>query len=119
MTAARLDLIIEKGTKFYRELDLVDQDGDPYTLVGREVKATFRESLNTTTALNLLTEGNGGVIVLDDALGKVALYISATDTQVTPDFGVYDVVVIDSTHPLLDVDRVLEGRVTYTKGVTA
>lgn len=116
MTAARLDLVIEKRAKFYREINLVYSDGSPRSLVGKKIKCIIRESYETETALHTLTEANSGIEVLDDALGKVALVIFADNTDVNADYGVYDVIEYDELFPDEEIDRILQGRITYDKG---
>ena len=115
--ATRQDLTIEKGSKYYKGLNVTDAEGVARSLVGKTIKCTIRESTATSTNLLLLTEANGGVIVLNDALGQVALYISATDTKVEPDYGVYVIEEVDTAYPLLETERLLEGQVTFTKGL--
>ena len=115
---ARHDFVIEKKGKFYKEIDLVNQNREPISLVGREVKCIIKESHATETILHTLTEANGGVIVLDDANGLIALFISSTDTDIQADVGVYDIIRLDPLNPTLDNERILEGKITYSKGVT-
>lgn len=114
---ARKDFTIEKGIKFYKELQLTKEDGTAKTLVGKEVKCIIKESKETATKLHELTEANGGIEVIDDTNGIFALYIPADDTLVDADFGFYDLLEIDSTYPDTETEKVLYGRITYVKGM--
>ncbi len=116
MTAARLDLIIEKKARFYVELNLVDMNDNPVSLVGKTIEVVIKESLMTETILHHLTETNDGVRVLNDATGKVGLFIGSTATDVEADFGFYTIIRVDPNYPTLDNERLMEGRIIYKKG---
>lgn len=115
--ALRQDFVIEKGAVFAREINIVDANNAPVSLVGKNIACIIKESLSTSTVLFHLTEANGGVTVVNDAEGKVALYISAADTNVEASHGVYNILRIDDEYPLLDIERILEGRIAFTEGV--
>lgn len=118
MVAARQDFVIEKGARFYKEIQLTDDAGTPVTLVGKKIKFTAKESTATSTKLHDLTEDNSGIQVLDDALGNVAIYISAEDTgAIEADYGWYNITEIDEDYPDEEIERLLEGKITYSKGV--
>jgi hypothetical protein len=116
--AERFDMVIEKKAKFYKEIDLQDANGNPISSIGRLIKCVIKESYATETILFTLTEENGGILVLDDALGKIALVILSDATDVDADFGVYDLIRIDEIVPLLGNERLLEGKITFSKGVS-
>lgn len=116
--SARQDFVIQKRAKFYKELDLTDDLGAPIDLTHKTIRARIKESYATSQFLHDLTVANGGIVVLDSLNGKVALYISAEDTDVDADFGVYDVVEVDNVNYTSDIERFLEGRVEYSKGVS-
>lgn len=119
MLAARRDLTIEKKARFVKEFQIMLEDGiTPKTLVGYLVKCVIKESTATETALHTLTEANGGVEIIDDALGKFKLYIPADETDVSADFARYDIVRIDEAFPDEETDRVIWGHIIYTKGIS-
>lgn len=118
MSSIRIDFVIEKRSRFYKQIDLITNDGVPISLVGKTVEATIKESSATETVLHSLTETNGGIEVIDDALGQIALFISGEYTDVEADIGVYDIKLIDTLTPGIDDERLMEGTITYTKGIT-
>lgn len=115
MTAARKDFIVEKGARFYKELALVDNNGSAVTLVGKTIQCVIKESNETDTVLFNLTEANSGIQVLDDANGSVALYITADNTDINVDFGVYKITQIDENYPDEEIERLLEGKIEFIK----
>lgn len=116
--ALRQDFTIEKGAKFYKEFLLRLADDTPETLVGYTVACYIKESPNTTTLLHNLTEANGGVIIISDPSADFALSINSEDTIVDVDYAWYDVVKINTEYPDEETVRILEGRITYTPGIT-
>lgn len=116
--AERYDFTIEKGAKFYREMNLTTDANAPVSLVGKTLRCQIKESYETETVLHDLTEANGGIDILDDAVGRFALVIGSTDTKVDADYAVYDILKIDTAFPELDNERVLQGQITYLKGST-
>ena len=118
MTAGRLDFIIEKGAKFYRRMQLKNDDGTTRTLEGYVVKCQIRESYETSTILHELTEANGGIEVLDDPNASFAVSIDALYTSPDADYAVYDIIVQNEEFLDREVERVLSGKIIYSKGVT-
>lgn len=116
MTAARYDFIVEKGQKFYQEVQLTYDNGLPRSLVGRKVACKIKESLATDTVLFSLTELNGGIVVVNDSTAVIGMYISADDTNVDVDYGVYTLVEINETYPDTETTRLLEGVLEFRKG---
>ena len=97
MLPGRFDFTISKKARFYQEINLTDLTNTPVSLVGKTIKCIIKESHNTSTILHTLVEGDG-IEVLDDATGKFAMFIAAEDTDVSADFGVYDVLKVDETY---------------------
>jgi len=115
----RYDLIIEKKAKYYQEFQQLEGDGiTPIPYTTKTLKCTIKESYETTTTLHDLTEANGGVIRVDETTGTFAIQIDADQTNVTPDFAVYDIIAMTTTAPTTDIERLIEGKITYTEGVT-
>ncbi len=118
MEAVRYDLEINKRSQFYKEIDLTDGNGVAIPLTGLTIIVTIRESLETLTNLYQLTVGNGGVTILDSLNGKIALYISSTDTDIVPSNGVYDLIQQTIAYPPLDNVKIMYGKVNFNKGLS-
>jgi len=74
---------------------------------------TVRPFSNSTSTTLLATTANGK-IVLDGNNGRVTVNFSATDTNLTPNRYVYDLVLTSG----VTVTRILEGKFIVTPGVT-
>ena len=118
IVAERVDLVIQKGAKFYQEFQFVQDDLQPITMVGKTLKCTIKESQKSPLVLHTLTEDNGGMIMLDAAQGSFAMYIEADETNVSVDYGLYDIITIEDDYPTTEIERIIEGKVTYTQRVT-
>ncbi len=116
--SARLDFTIEKRARFYREIDLQDLYGNPVSLIGLNVACTIKESYSTVTTLFVLTQANGGVLVVDALNGKVGLWIPSNQTDIVQNNGVYDIQIQDPLYPTLDSTRLLQGNIVFSYGVT-
>lgn len=116
MTAARLDLVIDKNTQWIQEMDIEFEDTNAVSLVGQSVKMVIKESYSTSTVLLQLTEGNGGVTILDDAGGKFVLTINADDTDMGVDYAVYDLVLVSDTDPEDEIEKLLFGKIEFREG---
>lgn len=116
--AERVDITIPKGAKFYQEFQQVQDNMVPISLAGKSLKCTIRESYKSPVVLHELTEANGGMIKVDEANGVFAMLIPSDKTNVSCDFGVYDIILIDNLYPTVETERVIQGQVIYSKGVT-
>ena len=116
--AERVDIVIQKGAKFYQEFQFVQDDLQPISLAGKTLKCMIKESHKSPTVLHTLTEDNGGMIMLDAANGSFAMHIESDETNVTVDYGIYDIITIEDDYPTTEIERIVEGNVTYTKRVT-
>lgn len=117
MTAATLNLEIEKKAKFYKEMQITLSDGSGKSLEGKVIYCNIKESTATDTYLFQLTEANGGIIVLDDSEGRFALSIDADETDISADFGVYNVWEETEAEPETEDERVLQGKIVFSKGI--
>ena len=119
MTAGRQDLIIEKNCKFYQELQIKNEDGTTKSLVGYTVRCIIKESPATSTVLFDLTEGNGGVEVLDDPNASFALSIDADDLDLdaSVEYAQYEVLQVDANFPDQEIEKLLWGKILFSRGL--
>ena len=117
--AERYDLVIQKKAKFYQEFQQVQDDMRPISLVGKTLKCTVKESFSSSIIIHELTEANQGMVKVDAANGVFGMFIPANQTDVPYDYAVYDIIIQDNMYPTTETERVVEGKITYTKGVTA
>ena len=109
MSAARKDLVIEKGATFRRlftwKTDLIFS---PVDLTGCTVKMQIRKDYNDTAViLELSTEGTTPYITLNPRYGEIYINVPSDITRTLPiDRGHYD---LEVTHPDESVTRLLYG----------
>ncbi len=114
MTAGAYDLIIEKGASFRKTIYLKDSDEVPVNLAGYTARMQIRRTYQSSDFYIELTTSNAG-IVITPLEGKIALYISDTDTSaITEDKGSYDLELLDGTH----VTKLLRGSVSILEEIT-
>jgi hypothetical protein len=107
--AIKANLIIDQGSDFNADIDLVDADGVVYNLAGHTVAAQMRKNYASSSASTFTATHNG-------AGGKINLNLSATTTStIEPGRYLYDVEI---RSPGAVVTRVVEGVVTVTPGIT-
>lgn len=112
------DIVIRKGGKFYIEFQQLQDDGQPISLAGKTLKGRVKESFNSTVVLHDLTEANGGLVKVDEANGIFGMLIRSDQSNVTADFGVYDIMAIDNAYPTIESEFIVVGKITYEMGVT-
>lgn len=115
--AERLDLVINKGARFYQEFQLVEDDLSPISIADKTVRCVIRESWKSTTVLFNLTVDNGGVVLDDSLNGVFGLLLNANQTNIAQTVGIYDVLLVDNDHPTLDSDRVVAGKIVFSPGL--
>lgn len=107
--AIKANLIIDQGSDFSADIDLVDTIGDVYNLVGHTVAAQMRKSYASSIASTFNAAHNG-------TGGKITLTLTSTVTaDIVPGRYLYDVEIRSSGGI---VTRVVEGIVTVTPGIT-
>lgn len=116
--AERLDIVIQKGARFYQEFQQVDDNGAPIPIVNQTIKCIMKESFKSTVNLFELTEENGGIVLDDAANGVFGLLLNANQTDIPQTIGIYDVLLIDNDYPTLDSDRIVEGKIKFSPGIT-
>lgn len=112
MTAAKRDIVIEKGATFRLNLVLTDAAGVLMDLTGYQGRMQVREAVATETpALDL-----AGAQFTFGADGRCQVKAAATlTTALTITQGVYD---LEIESPAGEVDRLLEGKVKVKLNVT-
>jgi hypothetical protein len=112
--AGNYNIPIEQGSNFDLSLVYEDENG-PVDLAGFTAQMQVRPTKQSSTVLFELTTESGG-IRLNDSPGEVRLLKSAEETAALSfAFAFYDIKLFDS---LGESDRLLEGFVTLSRGVT-
>lgn len=116
MLAGDRDFTIDKGARWYKEIQLVNENGEPVSLIGMRIRCIVKESTATDTLTFDMTEFNGRVQVINDSQGNVALYLTAEETlSVKEDWGIYRLVQVDENYPEQEIQRLLQGNIEYRK----
>lgn len=110
--SAKYNLVADQATTFNFQFT-VATDGTAWNLTGYTATLTVRPFLGSTTTTLLATTANGK-IVLGGSTGRVTVTFSSTETNITPNRYVYDL-VLDSG---ATETRLLEGKFIVTPGVT-
>lgn len=117
MTAANINLYIDRGSKFEKTIIWKDSDKNLISLVGYSARMQIKEFLGDNTTILELTTENGG-ITLGGTEGTIALYIGATDTDnLTIDTGIYDLEVYNAGDDD-EVFRVCGGFININNNIT-
>lgn len=116
--AGKLDLVIDKGSTFEKELTwstTINNVSTPVNLTGMSIRAMFREEMDSPTPFLTLTTENGGIEIVDALLGKAKLLVPATTSSaILALSGVWDIEFVSGT----TVVRLLEGKVKLRPEVT-
>ena len=107
--AIKANLLIDQGSDFSTEIDVLDDNGDPVILTGFTGAAQMRKhyTSSTSTAFNVSINASEGTVTLS--------MNAATSSTVTPGRYVYDCELTSSSNV---VSRLVEGIVTVTPQVT-
>jgi hypothetical protein len=115
VTAGLYNIVIEQGGTFRRTIFL-KTNGVAMSLANYTARMQIRPSVTSSVLLHELTEANNG-ITIDDALGRIDLFISDDDTAAMIfRRGVYDLEI--ESESTGDVLRVLQGGVQVSPNVT-
>ena len=107
--AIKANLVIDQGTTFNADIDLVDSNDEVYDLTGYTVASQMRKNYTSSAAVTFTCSTNG-------AGGKIFLSLTASATAtIEPGRYLYDVEI---TSPGGVKTRVVEGIVTVTPGMT-
>lgn len=116
MAASKLNLpTVEKGATYRHSLFWKDSNNLPIDLTGCTARIQVRDSIDSPDVIIELSTTNNR-ITIDPLLGRIDLYISATDTSnLVGVSGVYDMEIHFTTG---DIVRLIEGRLTFKAEVT-
>lgn len=107
--AIKANLVIDQGTTFSAEIDLVDVNGNVYNLTGYTVAAQMRKNYTSSAATTFNASHTSGG-------GKITLSLLPTTTAtLEPGRYLYDVEITSTGGT---ITRVVEGIVTVTPGMT-
>lgn len=116
--AERIDFIVQRGAKFSKEFQLLEDDGiTPISLVTKTVECSVKQSFKAAAKLFHLTEANEGCNRLDAENGSFSINIDADKTNIDIDTAFYNIKLIDNSYPTIETERIIEGRLTFTKDV--
>lgn len=110
--SAKYNLVADQATTFNFQFT-VATDGTAWNLSGYTGTLTVRPFLGSTTTTLLATTANGKM-VFNNAAGRITVIFSSTDTNITPNRYVYDLVLDSGSIET----RLLEGKFIVTPGVT-
>ncbi len=115
MSAAKVDLVIEKGVTFSCTFTWLDSDGTATNITSYTAKFTIR---STETGKVIADSSDNITLTLGDAAGTIVVALTATETQAL-DFirGIYNLELSSNASPPI-VTRLVEGDVTFSKGAT-
>lgn len=122
MAAGNLDLHIEQGATFQRQLTLKDSGGTPVDLTGRtfrgKVKDNIQGDLVATFSFTLLDQitDTGKVLITLTAAETAAIPVpkGKNATRTSEDY-IYDVEMVLTGG---EVERVIQGKITVSAEVT-
>ena len=122
MSAAVKMIVIEQKATFSLQLRLFTDaaKAQPRDLTGYSAKMTIKKSFSEEVAvLEASSTGVSPMIAMGGAAGTITVTMPATTTKDVPEMklGVYDVILVSGGSPAV-VERLLQGMVTITPGVT-
>lgn len=107
--AIKANLVVDQGTDFEAKVDLTTANNDVFDLTGYSVFSQMRKNYASSTATSFTTLHN-------DTGGQITLRLSSTlSATLEPGRYLYDVEIVS---PGGNIDRVVEGIVTVTPGIT-
>jgi len=105
------DLILNAGTDFRSNVDMLADDGTPIDLTGFVFQSQIRKSYYSINAT-----ANIIMTVVDAANGNVSMTLDAANTaNISPGKYVYDILVTNAANVK---SRLAEGQITVTPRVT-
>lgn len=114
--ATKLDIVIEKGARFTRTLQVRNSDGTLFDLTGYSGRMQIRETLDSVAVLVEATTANGRITInVPSSTVTVTIGADITDAM-TWTSGVYDLEVFGASPA--DVVRVVEGNASLSWQVT-
>jgi len=119
MAAAKINLTIEKGSKYFKTFVWRNKSKQPISLTGLSARMQIRETLESTAFEVELTTTNGRIVLEDNSeVGRIDLILGATITDaIGIQLGVFDLELYDESDTD-EVVRLMEGVISITDGVT-
>jgi len=119
MAAAKINLTIEKGSRYFKTFIWRDSSKAAISLAGLSARMHIRETIDSTNFEIELTTTNGRIVLEDNSeTGRIDLILGATLTDaLTINSGVFDLELYNQSDPD-DVNRLMEGVVSIVGGVT-
>jgi len=119
MSAARINLTIEKGARYFKTFIWRDKSKVAISLAGLSARMHIRENIDDVGFEIELTTTNGRIQLEPAAeTGRIDLILGATLTDaLSITSGVFDLELYNQSDPD-DVNRLMEGVVSITEGVT-
>jgi hypothetical protein len=115
MSAATIDLLIEKGATYEKIFYYKDNTRTPIDLTDYTARMQVRSTFRSTVVILDLTTENGG-IVITPAEGKIVINITDTATSaIVGSKGVYDLELISGTSV---ITKLIRGTVKMPDEVT-
>jgi len=109
--AIKANIVIDQGSDFTAEIQLLDSDGDPYDLSNHTITGSMRKNYASSTAVDFVCTPRQ-----DPTTGFMFVSLDNTVTEdIEPGRYLYDVVVEDAIGTRT---RVVEGIATITPGIT-
>lgn len=105
--AIKKNLIIDQGTTYSANIDLLDAGGEPMDVTGYTSRSQFRKHYTSTNSVSFTTSLSTGKLTLSLA--------SNATVNVAAGRYVYDAEIVDASN---NVTRVVEGIITITPEVT-
>lgn len=110
MKAAKLDLLIQRGSTYRKAFQLQQPDGTPVNLLGSSIRAKLRKSFESSVEVDF------HALIFDPLNGKCSIELSADETAALEFVtGVYDVEIVFTN---AEVQQVLFGNVLIKKEAT-
>lgn len=107
--AIKANLVIDQGTDFAAEVDVLDSEGTVFDLTNYTAAAQMRKNYASSAATTFTCSSNG-------AGGTITLKLASSITKdLEPGRYLYDVEITSTAN---DIIRVVEGIVTVTPGMT-
>lgn len=110
--SAKYNLVCDQATTFNFQF-VIKNNETPWNLTNYTGTMTIKPFTNSTTTTLLATTANGKM-VLDGVNGRVTVTFNSTETNITPNRYVYDLVLDSGSTET----RILEGKFIVTPGVT-
>ncbi len=107
---------VDQNTTFLFTIDYRDSNGNPIALTGATAKMQVRDSKGGSKLSFTLTSPSTGGITIDEALGKITVRMTPTQTnKLFYPKSSYDIMITDSN---LNKTKLLEGFITLSRSVT-